>query len=186
MNILKISNIFNLLVQNSDFFQSYHFGYHSDINASIPNNFDNAGEAGKMFPHVTWVAPVEGKIKMRGNGGEDQVDVMLLFYDLQDYRNDGEPRTIEHTLAWQWSILKARAMEFVHGLNLSREVRVLDSEIRWFTDSNAHIDRLICVGLEFKLTYPYGCCDYEAQAPPLSAQYLQPSGEIDLEARNVG
>lgn len=185
MNILHISNTLNEMVRQSDFFRSYHFGYHSDINANIGNDFDPDGNAGKSYPHVTWVAPVEGELSMQGETGRDAVEMMLLFYATQDYRDDNDPVDITQTLAWQWNRLKLRAVEFVHGLNKSKAFRVVDGRVKWFTDSNANIDRLICVGLEFKLLHLYACCDYQFQQPPLSAADTHVPSDIDLETRYV-
>lgn len=186
MNLLHISNTFNALVQQSAFFQSYHFGYHTDINANPPNNYDKDGNTGKFYPHVTWVAPVEGSLKMQGDTGIDTVEVMLFFYNLQDYRNDGDPLNIDTTLIRQWHDLKARAVEFVHGLNKSRLFRIVDGRVKYFTDSNIQVDRLLCVGVEFSLHAAYGCCDYEGHIPPLTAKDLTIHETEDMEARHVG
>ena len=186
MNLLHISNTFNALVQQSAFFQSYHFGYHTDINANTPNNYDKDGNTGKFYPHVTWVAPVEGSLKMQGDTGIDTVEVMLFFYNPQDYRNDGDPLSIDTTLVRQLHDLKARAVEFLHGLNKSRLFRIVDGKVKYFTDSNIQVDRLLCVGVEFSLQLAYGCCDYENQNPALSAKDLTIHETEDMEARHVG
>lgn len=186
MNLLHISNTFHQLVQQSAFFQSYHFGYHADINANIPNNFDPNNEAGKIYPHVLWVAPVEGSIQMQGDTGRDTIEVMLFFYNLQDYTNDSEPLDLQSTLLTQWHTLKARAVEFLHGINKSRIFRIVDGKAKYFTDSNAQIDRLICVGCEFTLQVNYGCDDYQCQQPQLSAALVETFGADDMEARHVG
>jgi len=186
MNLLHISNTLNSLVQQSAFFQSYHFGYHTDINTNTPNNYDKDGNTGKFYPHVTWVAPVEGSLKMQGDTGTDAVEVMLFFYNLQDYFNDGDPLDIDLTLVRQWHDLKARAVEFVHALNKSRLFRIVDGKVKYFTDSNVQVDRLLCVGVEFTLQLNYGCCDYENQNPPLSAAGIDVDGTTDKEARHAG
>lgn len=186
MNLLHISNTFNALVQQSAFFQSYHFGYHTDINTNTANNYDKDGNTGKFYPHVTWVAPVDGSLKMQGDTGTDTVEVMLFFYNLQYYRNDGDPLNIDTTLIRQWHDLKARAVEFVHGLNKSRLFRIVDGRVKYFTDSNIQVDRLLCVGVEFSLHVGYGCCDYENQNPALSAKDLTIHETEDMEARHVG
>lgn len=188
MNLIHISNTFNLLVQESQFFQSYHFGYHSDININVPNNHDLHGDAGKMFPHVTWAAPVEGDIEMKGDLGIDNVQCLLFFYNLQDYKNDGDPTDIDLTLLTQWNELKARALEFIHAFNSRPSpFRIKDSKAKWFTDAHAGIDRLICVGFEFEIIAHYGCDDYQAQTPALGCGL---PGNIekteDLEAEYAG
>ncbi len=186
MNLLHISNTLNQLVQQSAFFQSYHFGYHSDINTNTPNGYDPDNNTGKMYPHVTWVAPVDGNLIMQGDTGKDMVDVMLMFYNLQDYQNNHDPLRIETTLLMQWHELKARAVEFLHALNKSRLFRVTDGKVKYFTDGHVQIDRLICVGCEFTLQANYGCADYENQTPVLSAACVEVFGVDDMEARHVG
>src|SRR5690606_21466 len=123
---------------------------------------------------------------MQGDTGKDAVSVMLFFYNLQDYQNDADPMSIEKTLLCQWHELKARAVEFLHGLNKSAIFRITDGRVKYFTDSHAQIDRLICVGCEFTLQLNYGCCDYENQQPPLSAKLVETFGSDDMEARHVG
>lgn len=185
MNLLQISNTFNLLVQQSEFFNSYHLGYHNDINLNIPNNFDLDGEAGKMFPHVLWAAPIEGEVKLEGDLGTDYTDVMLYFYNLQGYGNDGDPSHTSVTMLQQWHDLKARALEFIYGFNKSRRFRVKDGKVKYFTDANAQVDRLLCVGIEITVVSKIGCDDYQAQAPPLCADDSGAHGLFDIEAKNV-
>lgn len=186
MNLIHISNTFNLLVQESEFFQSYHFGYHSDININTPNNSDISGNAGKMFPHLTWVAPVEGELILNGENGIDYVQAALYFYNLQDYKNDGDPVDVDFTLLTQWNTLKARAVELLHGFNAYSAFRIKDKKVKWFTDSHAGTDRLICVGAEFEIIAHYGCDDYQDQTPSLGCDLDKLIDKtLDLEAENA-
>lgn len=175
MNLVAISNLFNLLVQESDYFASYHFGYHSDIERNVPNNFDPDGNTGKPFPHVTWAAPPDGVLDLKQKS--DLINVELYFYSLQDIDGNGDP--IGATWLEQWNTLKARAVEFIHAVR-DRRLLAINNEnrVEWLTDANATTSRLICVGLKFQLYTLYKCEDYELNDPPLGSTLPAP-GEID-------
>jgi hypothetical protein len=165
MNLTRISNLFNLLVQESSYFRSYHFGYHADIQVNTPNANDEHGNLGKAFPHVTWVAPPEGVLDIKDL--RDAVDIEIYFYNTQDYDATNNPTATSRTMLVQWNELKARAVEFAHAVDKVRGYSVKDKRVEWFADANTHIDSLLCIGLRFTLLTAYTCPDYESD-PPLS------------------
>lgn len=182
MNLVRISNLFNLLVQESAYFKSYHFGYHSDIQVNTPNAYDEHSNKGKAFPHVTWVAPPEGVLDIKEL--RDAVDVELYFYDTQDYDATNNPTASIRTLLVQWNELKARAVEFIQAVNKVRGYSVKDNRVEWVADANAHTDRLLCIGLRFTVLNAYTCPDYDSD-PPLSGSLPSVPIEavLDLETQ---
>lgn len=177
MNLIRISNLFNLLVQESEFFRAYHFGYQVGLAANVQNNFNVHGNTGIDFPLVLWAAPVEGELMLRDRW--DTLDIELFFYHLQGYGNDGEPTGLERTYLVQWDELKKRAVEFIHAIHSRREYKVKEGRVRYFTDQGQGIQSLICVGMTFSLFDPYACEDYESQSPPLGASIGQQINSTD-------
>lgn len=176
MQLRQISNTIAALVSASAYFQSYHFGYHSDINAAVDNAYNQHAAVGNLFPRVLWVVPVEGTLKMDTRAQTTQVE--LYFYNLQGYDNAGEP--LADTLLTQWDELHSRAVEFLHALFDSDRYSKRDIQVDWFTDANAHNDRLICVGARFAIGTRYACADYEGTTPLLPL--LTPAaGDTDAE-----
>lgn len=165
MNLLRISNLFNLLVQGSTFFRSYHFGYASDIDRNVPNNFDPNNETGKFYPHVAWIAPPEGAADLRR--GMDEVEIEIRFYDLLDYKNDGDPVAMSETMLKRWDALKREAFVFISAIRMSKQVGQ-SGTVKWFSDSHVGSDRLICIGATVTLQQVFSCADIEAVAKALS------------------
>ncbi len=180
MHLTRISNLFNLLVQESDYFNSYHFGYGSDIQVNTPNNFNADGNGVKPFPHVTWVGPVDCSLDM--TKGIFEAQIQMFFYGLQDYDETNNPTSAERTLLIQWSELLARAVEFIHAVKKVKGYSVKDGRVEIATDANVHIDRCLCVDARFTIQTAYTCTDYDSD-PPLSENLptLPVEATIDLE-----
>jgi len=174
MQIVKLSNLFCELVEQSQFFQNYHFGYHSDINTTIINKFNPDGLEGTKFPLVLWAAPVEGSLSaLNGQRGTNNVQVDLYFYDLQGRDLDGF--TIQQSLLETWDRLHSHAVEFLTTAQKSGVFGIQNRNITWLTDANLHNDRLLCVGLTFTAELPFACEDYELE-------HLQPVDDCAISS----
>ena len=189
MNITRISNLLLSLVEHSEHWQSFHFGYHSDINANIASVQNAYGNTGRLYPLVLLAAPLEGELLQDEKNKQlyDEVQIELYFYDLQDRDNGSD--SDGKTLCAAWNELKGRGIEFYHALrdlserteNRARWLRV-GRNVKWFTDSNLHVDRLLMFGIQFSISLPYTCADYEVQNPPLSECL---SGDVDCLNDNL-
>lgn len=179
MKLLYISNTLNALVQSSGYFKSFHAGYHSDINTNILNNYNPDGNEGKKLPLVLWAVPVEGNLKGVTDRGTMEVEVELYFYGYQDYNKDGDPTP--QTMMTVWDDLHTHAVEFLHTLKASLRIPFAGDNIKWFTDANATVDRLICIGATFTLTVQYGCTDYQSSVPLAPVDVSAISKTVDKE-----
>lgn len=155
MNLLLIGNTIKLVVDTHPHIKSYHFGYHSDINRNVPNVYDENNEKGTQFPHLMWVAPIDGTLDLATR--KDVIDCEVYLYDLQAYGNDHEGTA--ETLLTQWNRLKIYLVEVLQVL-YSKKVGI-SANVEWFTDANAQNDRLICVGARFNITKSYTCANYD-------------------------
>lgn len=178
MNILRFSNLLHGLATGSEYWKDYHFGYLSDINANFQNVQNPDGSSGRMYPLVMWVAPAEGELTEdeRARRLMDGMTVELWFFALQNRNNFGTPVSHLDTLAVQWNDLKRRGMEFYHALrdlserteNPAKWYRI-GSRARYWTDAGLHVDNLLAFGVEFTVSMPYTCADYQVQNPPLDS-----------------
>jgi hypothetical protein len=155
MNLVKLSNIFKAISDASPGIRSYHFGYHQDVQRNVPNTYDANGDKSTSFPHLTWVAPVEGSLSLAEK--QDWVDVELYLYDLQSVQ-ENDPTA--ETLLTQWNRLKKTITEVVHTFHSAKGVKIKEGKVNYFTDSDAHLDRMICVGVRFTVLIPYTCSTY--------------------------
>jgi len=189
MNLHAVSNLLKQLVDASEYWQSYHFGYYSDLSGGAADVYNIAQSTGRMYPLVMWAQPSEGIISKQGNAYIDAVTVDLFFYSLQDRANDGTPNTLDQTMQAQWHTLKARAFEYIHSID-DMAARPHDRAkwysmqqgFKWFNDAHLHVDRLLCIGASITLLLPYNCADYQIQQPLLSEAVTgAKANEIDLQ-----
>lgn len=161
MDEVQISNILNLITQAHPFFNHYHFGWWSDIDINVANNFDPDGRDGKKYPAVQWLAPPEGTtdlVRLRTG-----LNMQLHFYDLQYYQNDGSADA--RTNIENWRDLRLASMQFLKRfMDTGKELakgglgfQIRGNEVNFQGDSNAHNDRLISMYYTFTLDMVISC-----------------------------
>jgi hypothetical protein len=89
MTISQLSNLFNLIVQNDVNFKFYHYGYPSDMNINIQNNFDHLANTGRMFPYLLLLPPTLNSRAMENNTQAiyDTYNVEFLLTDTYGYQS---------------------------------------------------------------------------------------------------
>jgi hypothetical protein len=87
MTITQLSNLFNLIVQNDADYKFYHYGFPSDMNINISNNFDPASDTGRLFPYVLLLPPILNSRAMESNTAAiyDTYQVEFLITDTYAY-----------------------------------------------------------------------------------------------------
>ena len=151
----------------------YHFGWRSDINRNIDNNFDEGTSTGRKFPAVQFHVPENTSISQNGldyYGLQEDIQITLYFDDLQDYNNNSTEKI--DTLLEQWTNLKTIAEDFV--LNFEKVivekygVGHIDSEIKFIPRSNLHNDKLITWEVSFLMNHITPCTLEENQVDLLA------------------
>jgi len=67
MTTAQVSNLFNIIVQNTPDFEFYHFGWPNDMNLNTANNFDSVGSTGAKFPYLLMIPPrITGRVMESG------------------------------------------------------------------------------------------------------------------------
>ncbi len=89
MTISQLSNLFNLIVQNDANFKFYHYGYPSDMNINIQNNFDHLASTGRMFPYLLLLPPTLNSRAMESSTQAiyDTYNVEFLLTDTYGYQS---------------------------------------------------------------------------------------------------
>lgn len=163
MTLTELSNIFNQIAQNIPGINFYHFGFLSDINTSIQNNFQPSFDCADPYPLVMFEPPAGS---YRTHDSKVFRTVRLLFADRQDSNKNG---TTCNTLVEKMSDLENIALSFMRTLySLKIEGACLQSSLRkqeaaFNLDAYAFNDRLVTYELTFSLVTPYStnCLDLD-------------------------
>ena len=160
--LTEISNIFNLMVQADSRLKFYHFGWRSDINKNIDNNFDKGVKTGRLFPALHFDVPdfFQPSEELNYLGFKEDIAVNLYFDDLQNYDNSGEIKT--DNLIEQWAALKQIAEDFIS--NLSEVLQYYKAGFirtvpRFEPKSNLFNDRLITFEVSFTIAHISECTE---------------------------
>lgn len=182
--ITEISNIFNLMVQADSRLKFYHFGWRSDINKNIDNNFDKGVKTGRLFPALHFDVPdfFQPSEELNYLGFKEDIAVNLYFDDLQNYDNSGEQKT--DNLIEQWAALKQITDDFIS--NLSEVLQYYKAGFirtvpRFEPKSNLFNDRLITFEVSFTIAHFSECTQEIHKINPAALPVLDCNFNIDLE-----
>ena len=182
--ITEISNIFNLMVQADSRLKFYHFGWRSDINKNIDNNFDKGVKTGRLFPALHFDVPdfFQPSEELNYLGFKEDIAVNLYFDDLQNYDNSGEIKT--DNLIEQWADLKQITDDFIS--NLSEVLQYYKAGFirtvpRFEPKSNLFNDRLITFEVSFTIAHFSECTEEVHKINPAALPVLDCNFNIDLE-----
>jgi len=161
--LTQISNIFNLMCQADTRIKFYHYGWRTDINKNVANNFDPKFSTGRQFPAVHLDKPdgfQEGQEPSYLENSET-IQMILYFDTLQDYNNDGSANTLN--LIEQEDALKIIANDFM--ANVVEVIGVDKYNIgsidkpKYIVRSNLHNQKLITWEVSFNFTHQTPCTE---------------------------
>ena len=159
----QISNILNIMVQQpSSDLLFYHWGYRYDINREVTNNFDPKNTKGRQYPALQMDVPNALNVLSEPEYGTQQQDVemVLYFYDLQGYGNDGRTKLLNEIE--QFQILRDIARNFMANLPLVLEhygAGFIKNNPRYIPRSNLHNPKLITLECTFTITTQLECVE---------------------------
>lgn len=185
MNILQLSNYFNLIAQQSGFLM-YHYGYESDVQRSVQNNFNPAQSAGKMFPAVIWEKPTQTLV-LDNTRVRSDVNVRLNFFALQHYTNGGAPdftQTIEQENALRIKVLDFLKMVHEVGKLQHFNVQTITYNVEYLEAQTP--DRLIQIVVSFVVSFNETCPAVAFNPALVVAPYsYPPPDDSDFEKLDV-
>lgn len=182
MDIVQISNLFNAICLDNPKVNFYHYGWTSDININITNNFTGENTRGKKYPSVHFDFPSE-TINITTSDVLSSMSGVLIFSDTQYYNSEKGENDSRSIIEIQRD-LKDLAVEVINEFNrLGRTfsgrdtLGILQNSIRINYSANTRADRLVELFIEFTLSYRNKCSDFVSDIPALPAPYntLPPS-----------
>jgi hypothetical protein len=184
MNILQISNLFNQIAQGLPSIEFYHYGYYSDINRNVQNNFTGENTNGKTYPAVSFLYP-DSRLAIKQDSVRGSLNCRLVFSDLQAYNNDSSLKN--QSILEQHAALEAIAVNFMAEVNrLGRQAAYnlgILGDVTFDYLSDAHTDNLVLVTANFALFYGLVCPTTQVTPASLDAPFndVPPSSVNDYE-----
>jgi len=138
----------------------YHYGWNSDVNKNVVNNFTGDNTNGKEYPalHCNFGTST---VEIKGKGGKETTQVQLVFSDLQYYNNDST--TNLRSILDVQADLRTIAIDFLSNVNsLGRGLGGVGTfgiiGPANFTDSaDAYNDKCVVLVVAFSLWYVADC-----------------------------
>ena len=165
MNIVQISNLFNQVclginAQTAGRVGFYHYGWYSDINANISNNWTGDNALGRLYPAVQFMYPT-ATIEVKEKSVKGSLRCRLVVSRPQYYENDGS--YINQSIIEAQAELEALAINIISEFNRLGRIPTngmatgIQNPITIDYLSDAHNENLVLVDVAFNLWYVWEC-----------------------------
>lgn len=190
MNIVQISNLFNQVclginAQTAGRIGFYHYGWYSDINANISNNWTGDNSVGRLYPAVQLMYPT-ATIEVKEKSVKGSLRCRLVVSRPQYYENNGS--YINQTIIEAQAELEALAVNIISEFNRLGRIPTngmstgIQNPITIDYLSDAHNENLVLVDVAFNLWYVWECPTDVVDIPSLPAPFnTLPPTTTDLE-----
>jgi hypothetical protein len=190
MNIVQISNLFNQVclginAQTAGRVGFYHYGWYSDINANISNNWTGDNALGRLYPAVQFMYPT-ATIEVKEKSVKGSLRCRLVVSRPQYYENDGS--YINQSIIEAQAELEALAINIISEFNRLGRIPTngmstgIQNPITIDYLSDAHNENLVLVDVAFNLWYVWECPTDVVDIPSLPAPFnTLPPAVTDLE-----
>lgn len=190
MNIVQISNLFNQVclginAQTAGRIGFYHYGWYSDINANISNNWTGDNSIGRLYPAVQFMYPT-ASIEVKEKSVKGVLRCRLVVSRPQYYENDGS--YINQSIIEAQAELEAIAINIISEFNRLGRLPAngmstgIQNPITIDYLSDAHNENLVLVDVAFNLWYVWECPTDVVDIPSLPAPFnTLPPAVTDLE-----
>ena len=181
MSIIALSNIFNLVAQQSganDGIQHYKMGEQPDVNTSRENNTNPFNLEASSFPMLLFIIP-EGRFTPSALQNHTFA-ATLYFYDLMHRDNDGTPSVRNFTDGLKLSNLLETAKDFFVNLknftaspivSNGKSYRLSFGEVIYRTAFNVHTDDLMAVECGVNIVFGMECPAWDFSTALISPDY---------------
>ena len=190
MNIVQISNLFNVVCiginqQTAGRIGFYHYGWYSDINANISNNWTGDNALGRLYPAVQFMYPT-ATIEVKEKSVKGSLRCRLVVSRPQYYENDGS--YINQSIIEAQAEMEALAINIISEFNRIARIPAngmsagIQNPITIDYLSDAHNENLVLVDVGFNLWYVWECPTDVVNIAGLPAPYDDmPPLTIDYE-----
>jgi hypothetical protein len=189
MTPTQISNVFNQILQSYVDMKFYHYGWTSDVNINIKNNFTGDNTRGKKYPALHMDFPSE-QVTFQRPTVKTTANINLIFTDTQEYLSDNGATNLR-SIVEMHTVLKNLAINVISEFNrLGRSLSgidnfgVLTNQFTFNYDANANAHKLVRLFTTIQVFYHDICptleVDIDALNPPFNT--LPPINE-DFELK---
>ena len=190
MNIVQISNLFNVVCiginqQTAGRVGFYHYGWYSDINANISNNWTGDNALGRLYPAVQLMYPT-ASIEVKEKSVKGSLRCRMVVSRPQYYENDGS--YINQSIIEAQAELEALAINIISEFNRLGRIPTngmstgIQNPISIDYLSDAHNENLVLVDVGFNLWYVWECPTDVVDIAALPAPFnTLPPAITDLE-----
>lgn len=190
MNLVQISNLFNQVclginAQTAGRIGFYHYGWYSDINTNISNNWTGDNSIGRLYPAVQLMYPT-ATIDIKEKSVKGSLRCRLVISRPQYYENDGS--YINQSIIEAQAELEALAVNIISEFNRLGRVPTngmstgIQNPITIDYLSDAHNENLVLLDISFNLWYVWECPTDVVDIPALAAPFnTLPPATTDLE-----
>ena len=165
MNIVQISNLFNQVclginAQTAGRIGFYHYGWYSDINANISNNWTGDNALGRLYPAVQFMYPT-ASIEVKEKSVKGNLRCRLVISRPQYYENNGT--YINQSIIEAQAEMEALAINIISEFNRVGRIPTngmatgIQNPITIDYLSDAHNENLVLVDVAFNLWYVWEC-----------------------------
>jgi hypothetical protein len=165
MNLVQISNLFNVVCiginqQTPNRIGFYHYGWYSDINANISNNWTGDNALGRLYPAVQFMYPT-ATIEVKEKSVKGSLRCRMVVSRPQYYENDGS--YINQSIIEAQAEMEALAINIISEFNRIARLPAngmsagIQNPITIDYLSDAHNENLVLVDVAFNLWYVWEC-----------------------------
>jgi hypothetical protein len=179
MNLVQISNLFNVVCiginqQTPNRIGFYHYGWYSDINANISNNWTGDNALGRLYPAVQFMYPT-ATIEVKEKSVKGSLRCRMVVSRPQYYENDGS--YINQSIIEAQAEMEALAINIISEFNRIARIPAngmsagIQNPITIDYLSDAHNENLVLVDVAFNLWYVWDCPTDTVNVAGLPAPY---------------
>jgi hypothetical protein len=165
MNIVQISNLFNQVCiginqQTAGRIGFYHYGWYSDINANITNNWTGNNALGRIYPAVQLMYPT-ANIEIKEKSVKGTLQCRMVVSKQQYY--DNQNQYVNQSIIEAQAELEALAINILSEYNRVARLPAnkmqtgIQNPIRIDYLSDAHNENLVLLDIQFTIWYVWEC-----------------------------
>jgi hypothetical protein len=165
MNIVQISNLFNQVCiginqQTAGRIGFYHYGWYSDINANITNNWTGNNALGRVYPAVQLMYPT-ANIEIKEKSVKGTLQCRMVVSKQQYY--DNQNQYVNQSIVEAQADLEALAINILSEYNRVARLPAnhmqtgVQNPIRIDYLSDAHNENLVLLDIQFTIWYVWEC-----------------------------